>query len=115
MIPIYARCRQVITSAWVHNRGSACDLCLADDHHPRVVAQRLTDDSVTKHIGEVYPQDKGWGASVEPLRNDFLPKEEIEALYFLIGWGRLRPADRPSPPEWLPPPPPLTGQFPDAV
>jgi putative ABC transport system permease protein len=50
------------------------------------IKQAQTDmDRVTKHIGEVYPQDKGWGASVEPLRNDFLPKEEIQGLYFLMG------------------------------
>ena len=42
-------------------------------------------DSVTKHIGEVYPPNKGWGASVEPLRNDFLPKDEIRGMYFLMG------------------------------
>jgi putative ABC transport system permease protein len=42
-------------------------------------------DAVTKHIGEVYPPNKGWGASVEPLRNDFLPKDEISGLYFLMG------------------------------
>ncbi len=42
-------------------------------------------DAVTKHIGEVYPQDKGWGASVEPLRNDFLPKQRIAGLWLLMG------------------------------
>ncbi len=42
-------------------------------------------DAVTRHIGEVYPQDKGWGASVEPLRNDFLPKERIASLWLLMG------------------------------
>ncbi|HTU44389.1 MAG TPA: ABC transporter permease [Bryobacteraceae bacterium] len=42
-------------------------------------------DAVTKHIGEVYPQDKGWGASVEPLRNDFMPKERIAGLWLLMG------------------------------
>ena len=42
-------------------------------------------DAVTKHIGEVYPQDKGWGATVEPLRNDFLPKERIAGLWLLMG------------------------------
>src|SRR5581483_7732641 len=42
-------------------------------------------NAVTKHIGEVYPQDKGWGASVEPLRNDFLPKERIAGLWLLMG------------------------------
>src|SRR5437667_11667029 len=30
-------------------------------------------DSVTRHIAEVYPKsNKGWGAAVEPLRNDFI-------------------------------------------
>jgi putative ABC transport system permease protein len=42
-------------------------------------------DSVTKHIAETYPQDKGWGASVEPLRNDFLSRDMIRGLYFLMG------------------------------
>ena len=42
-------------------------------------------DAVTKHIAEIYPVDKGWGASVEPLRNDFLSKETIRGLYFLMG------------------------------
>jgi putative ABC transport system permease protein len=42
-------------------------------------------DAVTRHIGEIYPQDKGWGASVEPLRNDFLPRERIASLWLLMG------------------------------
>lgn len=42
-------------------------------------------DAVTKHIGEVYPQDRGWGASVEALRNDFLPKEQIQGMWLLMG------------------------------
>ncbi len=42
-------------------------------------------DAVTKHIGEVYPQDKGWGARVDPLRNDFMPKERIAGLWLLMG------------------------------
>ncbi len=42
-------------------------------------------DAVTRHIGEVYPPNKGWGASVEPLRNDFLPKDMITGMYFLMG------------------------------
>src|SRR5579884_1453246 len=42
-------------------------------------------DAVTKHIGEIYPQDKGWGAFVEPLRNDFIPKERIQSLWLLMG------------------------------
>jgi putative ABC transport system permease protein len=42
-------------------------------------------DAVTKHIGDIYPANKGWGASVEPLRNDFLSKDTITGLYFLMG------------------------------
>ena len=42
-------------------------------------------DAVTKHIGEIYPPNKGWGASVEPLRNDFLPRDTIRGMYFLMG------------------------------
>ncbi len=42
-------------------------------------------DAVTKHIGEIYPPNKGWGASVEPLRNDFLSKDMIKGLYLLMG------------------------------
>jgi putative ABC transport system permease protein len=42
-------------------------------------------DAVTEHIGRVYPQDKGWGASVEALRNDFVPKEQIEGMWLLMG------------------------------
>jgi putative ABC transport system permease protein len=42
-------------------------------------------DAVTRHIGEVYPQDKGWSSSVEPLRNDFLPRERIASLWLLMG------------------------------
>ena len=43
-------------------------------------------DRVTAHIAEVYPKsDKGWGAFVEPLRNDFMPKEEIRVLWMLLG------------------------------
>jgi putative ABC transport system permease protein len=42
-------------------------------------------DAVTKHIAEIYPQDKGWGASVEPLRNDFLGSQVFTILYLLMG------------------------------
>src|SRR5579875_1330524 len=40
--------------------------------------------AVTQHIGSIYPQDKGWGASVEALRNDFLPKEQIQGMWMLM-------------------------------
>jgi putative ABC transport system permease protein len=43
-------------------------------------------DSVTQHIAEVYPKsDKGWSASVEPLKNDFLDRDVIRALWLLLG------------------------------
>jgi predicted permease len=43
-------------------------------------------DSVTKHIAEAYPKsDKGWDSYVEPLKNDFLPKERIQMLWMLLG------------------------------
>jgi len=43
-------------------------------------------DSVTKHIAEVYPRsDKGWDSYVEPLKNDFMPKERIQMLWLLLG------------------------------
>ncbi len=43
-------------------------------------------DAVTQHIAEVYPKsDKGWGSYVEPLKNDFLPKERIQMLWMLLG------------------------------
>jgi len=43
-------------------------------------------DAVTAHIAEMYPDsNKGWGASVEPLQNDFLPKERIRNLWLLLG------------------------------
>jgi len=43
-------------------------------------------DSVTAHVAAAYPvSNKGWGAAVEPLKNDFLPKERIENLWLLLG------------------------------
>ena len=43
-------------------------------------------DSVTAHIAATYPaSNKGWGASIEPLQNDFLPKERIRNLWLLLG------------------------------
>lgn len=51
------------------------------------MAQAQADmNGVTAHIAEAYPKsDKGWGAFVEPLRNDFMPKEEIRTLWMLLG------------------------------
>ncbi len=43
-------------------------------------------DAVTAHIAQMYPKsDKGWGAKVEPLKNDFLPPERIHMLWLLLG------------------------------
>ena len=43
-------------------------------------------DSVTANIATSYPKsNKGWGAIVEPLKNDFLPKERIQTLWVLLG------------------------------
>ncbi len=47
---------------------------------------RQNMDAVTAHIAQVYPKsDKGWGAKVEPLHNDFLPPERIKMLWLLLG------------------------------
>jgi putative ABC transport system permease protein len=43
-------------------------------------------DSVTRHIAEVYPKsNKGWGATVEPLKNDFISKDLIKNIWLLMG------------------------------
>jgi putative ABC transport system permease protein len=43
-------------------------------------------DSVTRHIAEVYPvSNKGWGASVELLQNDFVSRDTIKSLWLLLG------------------------------
>ena len=51
------------------------------------IAQAQQDmNGVTAHIAQVYPKsDKGWGAYVEPLKNDFIPKERIQMLWLLMG------------------------------
>jgi putative ABC transport system permease protein len=55
---------------------------------PGVTLKQANDDmaSVTKHIAEVYPKsNKNWGASVELLQNDFLSRDTIKDLWFLLG------------------------------
>jgi predicted permease len=43
-------------------------------------------DGVTAHIAAAYPNsNKGWGASIEALKNDFLPPERIRNLWLLLG------------------------------
>ncbi|MGC1990403.1 MAG: ABC transporter permease, partial [Candidatus Acidiferrales bacterium] len=51
------------------------------------IAQANADmDTVTQHIAKVYPKsDQGWGAIVSPLKNDFLDRDVIRALWLLLG------------------------------
>ena len=51
------------------------------------IAQANADmDAVTRHLAEVYPKsDKGWGATVELLKNDFLDRDVIRGLWLLMG------------------------------
>ncbi len=43
-------------------------------------------DGVTQRIAQAYPtSNKGWGASVEPLKDDFLPRERVRSLWLLLG------------------------------
>ncbi|MFZ3330065.1 MAG: ABC transporter permease [Candidatus Acidiferrales bacterium] len=51
------------------------------------IAQANADmDRVTQHIAWVYPKsDQGWGAIVSPLKNDFLDRDVIRALWLLLG------------------------------
>ena len=43
-------------------------------------------DAVTAHIAQAYPKsNQGWGAFVEPLKNDFLPSERKQTLWILLG------------------------------
>jgi putative ABC transport system permease protein len=51
------------------------------------LAQAQADmELVTNHIAQDHPQsNKGWGASVEELHNDFFPKEAKQTLWLLMG------------------------------
>jgi putative ABC transport system permease protein len=43
-------------------------------------------DAVTGQIAKDHPKsNQGWGALVEPLKNDFMPKERIQTLWLLLG------------------------------
>ncbi len=47
---------------------------------------QLDMDAVTARIAAENPRsNKGWGASVEPLQNDFMPKDRIQTLWLLLG------------------------------
>ena len=55
---------------------------------PGVTIQQAQADmnSVASRIAAAYPKsNKGWGVSVEPLKNDFLPPERIRNLWLLLG------------------------------
>ena len=55
---------------------------------PGVTLQQAQSDmdAVTSHIAATYPKSNtGWGARVDPLKNDFLPPERIDNLWFLLG------------------------------
>ena len=51
------------------------------------IAQANADmDTVARHIAEDYPKsNKGWGVSVEPLKNDFLNRDTKKGLPLLLG------------------------------
>jgi putative ABC transport system permease protein len=47
-------------------------------------------DRVTAHLAGVYPQtNKGWGAIVEPFKNDFIPAGRVQMLWQLGAVGFL--------------------------
>ena len=55
---------------------------------PGVTLKQANDDmaSVTGRIAELYPaSNKGWGASVEQLKNDFVARETIQNLWMMMG------------------------------
>ncbi|WP_446745427.1 ABC transporter permease [Silvibacterium acidisoli] len=67
------------------------------DFHWLLVMGRLKDgvtraqasadmDAVAAHIAATYPKSNhGWGAMIEPLKNDFIPPERIRTLWLLLG------------------------------
>ena len=55
---------------------------------PGVSIQQAQADmtAVTARIAEENPRsDKGWGALVQPLQNNFMPKDRIRTLWILLG------------------------------
>jgi len=43
-------------------------------------------DAVTARLAQAYPRtNTGWGAVVEPFKNDFIPPERIQMLWLLLG------------------------------
>ncbi len=55
---------------------------------PGVTIQQANADmkAVTGRVAETYPlSNKGWGAAVEPLKNDFTSRDTIKDLWLLMG------------------------------
>ncbi len=55
---------------------------------PGVTIQQAQENmnAVTAHVAQANPKsNEGWGASVEPLKDDFLPPERIKMLWLLLG------------------------------
>lgn len=51
-----------------------------------IAAAQADMDVIAGRIAKDYPQsNKGWGISVEPLRNDFFPKDTQRTLWVLMG------------------------------
>jgi putative ABC transport system permease protein len=43
-------------------------------------------DAITKQLAEEFPQtNSNWGASVEPLQNNFIPEKTVKNLWLLLG------------------------------
>ena len=67
------------------------------DYHWLIAMGRLKDgvtiqqaqsemDGVARNVAAAYPvEDTGWGIKIEPLHDDFLPKERIQNLWLLLG------------------------------
>jgi predicted permease len=52
----------------------------------RIKQAQADMDAVTAQLARIYPaSNKGWGALVEPLKNDFIPRERIMTLWLLLG------------------------------
>jgi len=63
-------------------------LCAMGRMKPGVTLEQAQADmdAVTSHIADLFPNsNRGWGAVVEPLKNDFLPRDRIRNLWLLLG------------------------------
>jgi putative ABC transport system permease protein len=63
-------------------------LCAMGRMKPGVTLEQAQADmdTVTSRIAAAYPSsNRGWGAAVEPFKNDFLPRDRIHNLWLLLG------------------------------